>query len=327
MLRPGRATYAGLFVISLATLMYEIALTRIFSVTMWYHFAFVAISVALFGMTIGALIVHLFPDKFRDEDVSKRLWTFSLLFAVSIAFCFVTQLSIPFMPHPTAAGLWSVFLTCLVISIPFVFSGIVVCLSLTRYPTRVNRLYAADLLGAAAGCIFFVYLLNHVDGPSAVIVVAALAGIGALVFATGGRSKRGAWCSVVAVVVLAGLGLSNAYLHSQGHAPLRIVWAKEAPDQQHEYEAWNAYSRITVDPTIFGTLLPAGRSRPRSRSSSTARPAPRSPSGTATCTRPTASGTRSRTSRITFGTTPTSRSSAWVVDPTSSPRSSSGRSP
>ena len=57
-----RYTYAGLFAITLSTLMYEIGLTRIFSVTMWYHFAFVAISVALFGMTVGALLVYLLPD-------------------------------------------------------------------------------------------------------------------------------------------------------------------------------------------------------------------------------------------------------------------------
>ena len=57
--RPG--TFAGLVLITLSTLMYEIVLTRIFSVTMWYHFAFVAISVALFGLTAGALLVHLLP--------------------------------------------------------------------------------------------------------------------------------------------------------------------------------------------------------------------------------------------------------------------------
>jgi hypothetical protein len=54
--RPSAATYAGLFLVTLATLMYELLLTPIFSVTMWYHFAFMAISVAMFGMTVGAII-------------------------------------------------------------------------------------------------------------------------------------------------------------------------------------------------------------------------------------------------------------------------------
>ena len=60
-LQPRAPTYFGIFLVALATLMYEILLTRIFSVTMLYHFAFVALSVAMFGLTAGALIVYLVP--------------------------------------------------------------------------------------------------------------------------------------------------------------------------------------------------------------------------------------------------------------------------
>src|SRR5262245_30723716 len=115
-LRARLGTYAGLFFTTLATLMYEIALTRIFSVTMWYHFAFVAISVALFGMTAGALIVHLFPDRFAPVDIRRRLWLSSLLFSAAIAVCFVAQLWIRFDPHLTVGSVASVALTCAVIS-------------------------------------------------------------------------------------------------------------------------------------------------------------------------------------------------------------------
>ena len=160
--RPG--TFAGLFLITLSTLMYEIVLTRIFSVTMWYHFAFVAISVALFGLTAGALLVHLLPDRFRDSDVRARLWLFSLLFSLAIAVCFVTQLAIPFDPELNVASAWSIVLTCIVIAIPFVCSGVVVCLALTRFPAQTNSLYGADLVGAALGCILVVALFVVLDG-------------------------------------------------------------------------------------------------------------------------------------------------------------------
>ena len=58
---PGfpKSIYAGLFFVTLGTLMYEILLPRIFSVTMFYHFAFMAVSLAMFGMTVGAVIVYL----------------------------------------------------------------------------------------------------------------------------------------------------------------------------------------------------------------------------------------------------------------------------
>jgi MFS family permease len=240
-------TYAGLFIVTLTTLMYEIGLTRIFSVTMWYHFAFVAISVALFGMTIGALLVYLLPDRFRDADIKRHMWRSSLLFSVSIALCFLTQLAIPFSPHGSLAELWSIVITCVVVSVPFVFSGIVVCLALTRFPDRVNRLYAADLVGAAIGCVLLVVVLARLDGPSAIVFVGGLAALGALVLASDAGSRRGMRLAAVVVVVLGGFALVNGWQHSRGNPLLRIVWAKEAADIEHDYEKWNAFSRITVD--------------------------------------------------------------------------------
>ncbi len=245
--RARAGTYAGLFMITLSTLMYEIVLTRIFSVTMWYHFAFVAISVALFGMTVGALLVYLLPHRFPTGDVKRHLWIFSLLFAVSLAVCFAIQLSIKFIPHQTLAGVTSVVATCVVISIPFVFSGVVVCLALTRFPDRVNRLYAADLVGAALGCVLLVAAFTVLDGPSLVIAIGAFAAIASLVFAVDAGSRRGVASGMVAVIVLSAVALGNGYLHSRGDPLLRIRWAKESADPVHEYEAWNAFSRVTVD--------------------------------------------------------------------------------
>ena len=67
-----RRTAFGLAFVALSTLMYEVLLTRIFSVTMWYHFAFVAISIAMFGMTVGALVVYLQPAWFPRGAACKR---------------------------------------------------------------------------------------------------------------------------------------------------------------------------------------------------------------------------------------------------------------
>lgn len=91
-----RPTYGAVFMVTLATLMYEILLTRIFSVTMWYHFAFMAISIALFGMTFGAILLYLFPQYFTLERAKHHLAPSSLLFAVSVVFSLLSHLSIPF---------------------------------------------------------------------------------------------------------------------------------------------------------------------------------------------------------------------------------------
>src|SRR4249920_737463 len=94
--RAGLPVYSGLFFTTLSTLMYEVLLTRIFSVTMWYHFAFVAISVAMFGMTVGALVVYLRPGWFPAEQLARRLGGSALLFGLAIVLSLLTQLIVPF---------------------------------------------------------------------------------------------------------------------------------------------------------------------------------------------------------------------------------------
>src|SRR5205085_6438707 len=93
----GRKMYPGIFFIAFSTLMYEILLTRIFSVTMGYHFAFMAISIAMFGMTLGAIIVYLYPQKFPKENIKFNLAKNSFLFSITIILSFLDHLFVQFI--------------------------------------------------------------------------------------------------------------------------------------------------------------------------------------------------------------------------------------
>ena len=219
--RAAAGTYIGLFLVTFATLMYETLLTRIFSVTMWYHFAFVAISVALFGMTVGALIVYLLPDRFPRGMTNERLMLFSLLFGVSIVISFLTQLSVPFVPKWSLPGVYSTGFLYLVISVPFVFSGICVCLALTRFPQQISRLYAADLVGAAVGAIALVWLLNQIDAPSAVIAIAVLPAVAAFWFAHAARRSGFFWLSFGVAAFLLCLALHQRQLVQSAQAAVQ----------------------------------------------------------------------------------------------------------
>ncbi len=245
--RATSAIYGGLFFTTLSTLMYEILLTRIFSVTMWYHFAFVAVSVALFGMTVGAITVHLLPERFAQQDTRDRLAQASVLFSATIVISFLTQLVIPFDARWALTSMYSTVLIYFVISVPFIFSGITVALTLTRFPDQVSRLYAADLVGAGLGTVTLVWLLNVLgDGPSAVVIVAALAGVGACLFAVAaGQSRLLALAAAVAALWAIG-GVGNAVSAQYYHPLLRIRWAKGQQEQAARYERWNAFSRIRV---------------------------------------------------------------------------------
>jgi hypothetical protein len=232
----------------LSTLAYEIVLTRIFSVTMWYHFAFVAISVALFGTTAGALIVHLRPDRFTEDKVKRQMAKYALGYAASISVAFAGQLALPFRIEANAGAMASVVLTCVLISVPFVCAGVVVCLALTKFGDKVNRLYAADLVGAGLGCLGLVVAFNVFDGPSLVILVAAVAALGGLLLAIDAGSRG--W-QVLGVLITVGLllgAVGNRELHERrGNAPVKILYTKDERDHTHLADRWNAFSRLTVD--------------------------------------------------------------------------------
>lgn len=241
--------YAGLFLTAISTLMYEILLTRIFSVTMWYHFAFMAISVVMFGMTLGAIIVYLLPKHFSPERAKEQLAVSALLFAITIVISFLIHLLIPFGIRSSPLGWYSIPLTYIVIAVPFIFSGICFCIALTKFPRQVSRLYAVDLIGAALGCLLIIYTLKFTDGPTAVIVVAFVAALGALFFTIGLGKKRLLLTTVVVSVLLFSFAVYHTALVNQQKPLIRLRWIKTQIDKPHLYEKWNSFSRIQVDET------------------------------------------------------------------------------
>jgi hypothetical protein len=245
-----RSVYVGLFLVTLATMMYEIALTRIFSVTMWYHFAFVAISVAMFGMTVGALVVYLAPGRFPPERVARGLGVSALLFGAAIVGSLLTHLAVPFDTGLSLLGLYTVVFTYVVLAVPFVLGGIAVTLALTRFPAQVARLYAVDLLGAAAGCGLVIVTLDATDGPTTVMAAAAIACAAAVCFLpatdTGLRAA-----ALVGVIALTGFVAVNSLRIVEQASLLRVEWVKGAREPRPLFEKWNSFSRVTVsgDPT------------------------------------------------------------------------------
>ena len=249
--RPSGRVYTGLFLVTLATIVYEIALTRIFSVTMWYHFAFVAISVAMFGMTVGALTVYLGPQWFSPGDVAQRLGVGALLFAVTIVFSLLTQLAVPFGMNLSLLGMYTVVMTYAVVAVPFVFSGICVTLALTRFPGHLARLYAADLLGAAMGCGFVILALEATDGPTTVMITALIA-VGAAAVFLGPVARTGLRAAaLVGIAVLSGFVAVNSMRILDQASLLRVEWVKGVREPRPLFEKWNSFSRVTVsgDPT------------------------------------------------------------------------------
>lgn len=243
-----RQIYLGLFIISCTTLLYETLLTRIFSVTLWYHFAFMAISIAMFGMSVGATIVYLLPRWFAQRHTHLYLITSALFFALSIivSFALYLKIKIALSALNSMTELAKLFAIYVLTSIPFLFSGICICLALTRFPKQINSLYAADLMGGALGCIGVIAILHFADGPTAVLLTAFIASLGAICFSVTSPFKVLKKTVIGFSATLLLMGSSNLLL-TQYHRPLlQINWVKGAPAQATLYEKWNSFSQITL---------------------------------------------------------------------------------
>jgi len=238
-----RSFFVALFLLCAGTMMYEIVLTRLLSAVCWYYLAFVSISAAMFGMTAGALCVQLQPEFFDRARVGQRLVQGSFAMAVSMPVALITMLAVPVDLSLALETLFSFLLFSSIIAIPFFFSGIVVCLSLTKVDLPVGRIYFSDLLGAATGCLASVVLLTYIDAPSAVFVISALLFASCMAYTTfdgvAVQWRKRAQVLAVLMVVLAALNSLTAH-------GIQPIWAKGKIDRRNRIlaEIWNPISKV-----------------------------------------------------------------------------------
>src|SRR6478672_7522626 len=79
---PDRALLFGMALCSFAALLLELALTRLFSVVLFYHFAFLAISIALLGLGAGGVFAYLRKDwltRFETRNLAAWLCVINAL--------------------------------------------------------------------------------------------------------------------------------------------------------------------------------------------------------------------------------------------------------
>lgn len=96
--RITRYHYSGIFLLSLATLLLELALTRVLSVALWYHFGFLIISTALLGFGASGIVLALWPWLREQVALDRALALLALAFGLLTLLCFWLMKRIPFDP-------------------------------------------------------------------------------------------------------------------------------------------------------------------------------------------------------------------------------------
>ena len=234
-----RTQLLGVALVSGTLLMTELALTRIFSVVMYYHFAFLAISIALFGLSASgvlAFVARRWLDKFSTEALlASQSVVYAIFTLVALFFLVRLRIGLSYSRHNLILMLTIYALATL----PFLAGGFVITIAISRLSSRINAVYASDLIGAAVGCLILIPLLDRVGAPGVVLTAAALALTSAVLFAP--MRSRTAY-GIIAVVVMA-LSLGGQLT---GIAGFDIGDAKGHVGDVALFTKWNSFSRIGV---------------------------------------------------------------------------------
>jgi len=199
-----RTALVPLFLVSLAAVGYETALTRYFAVAKWSEYGYWVISIVMAGFALSGVVLALFRDAFarRGETLLSALPAL-LVAAAAIGFHFTTtnpfnplQLQNPVTWHEQV---WNIagYYVCL---LPFFFlAGVFVSLSFVLNPERVGRVYGYDLTGAGVGAAVVLAAMFMVHAfflvPILLVPLAASA-----CFMSADRRRIGAAAAVIALL-------------------------------------------------------------------------------------------------------------------------------
>lgn len=253
-----RIIFAGIFLASLSGLILEIAITRIFSAAIWYHFAFVAVAVALVGLGSSGLLVHYRLKKIKEN------WAGDLTVLSCLGITSVIPITL-FVMHSLASKLVYLPVFMLMFAIPFFFIGIVISAAFSAFAHTAGRLYASDLIGASVGALSVILLLSMIGGEGTALVVGLIASICATVFSLTTKSKKKILTSLAFIAFASSLLFINETTQAfsiptdptaQKDLP---IFLRENPGSHIVKTEWNSFSRIDVVEGMSGDCIQDSR--------------------------------------------------------------------
>lgn len=242
-LEPARRHYLAVGIVSMALLTLEITVARVLSVALSSHYAFVAISLAMFGLGLSGLIVYLLPGHFTAERLERQLVTYAWGFGLSAVLSVLVFLHVHVRQEFSMTAFLTLSLAYGVLAIPFVLGGICVSLLMTHFSSHIGRIYFADLVGAGAGCMGVVLAMHWAPAPTVAVAVGTAVCAAALLLALT-TSRRRTLAPAVALLITAAVLAGGARTDL-----LRMRYIKTWTTHYASWEGWNAFSRVSAFPS------------------------------------------------------------------------------
>src|SRR5438270_8322349 len=244
-----RTIVIAVALVSFASLLLELALTRLFSVVLFYHFAFFAISVALLGLGSGGVFAHVRRAWLAQFDMPTLGARLCLLNSILILVTVEVVLHTPVSLEVTGRNFGKLTIIYLAAAVPFFLTGLLFSVLFARSPGHISQLYGADLAGGATACLTVVPLLNFVGAPNALLLASSCMAVAAALWADQTKLRRVAYALAAIFVVLMAANYSGKIID--------VIYAKGVyrDPKWIEYSRWNAISRIEVSTQLGGRYV------------------------------------------------------------------------
>lgn len=190
--------------VSLATIGLELALMRALSFRFWHHFAYMVISLALLGFGASGTMLTLLRTRVLRRP-NRWLWSFALVFALSILLVPRAAQHVPLNVHSLAWDLWqfvNVLVLALVLFVPFFLAGAVVGIALMDKPGRIGGHYAANLVGSGLGAVLAILAMHVLATGQLVAALAVVAYIAAALLLEWRKPRAALAGATVGIVII-----------------------------------------------------------------------------------------------------------------------------
>ena len=253
---------AGLFLVSMALVAYELAVMRVFAVSSWSNFGSMVISIALLGYGIAGTILTLLEKRIEADPDPWLAWSAAALGpTMAGAYC-VAQL-VPFNPVMITTDrtqlLW-IAAYYAVYALPFVAGSIFIGASFVAFRSKIHSLYFWNMLGSGLGGFVVLGLLYLLPVDRLVAPLVALASLGAFFAAI--RRKEGRLAFPLPRLTAGLVGFSLALTALALFGALRVSewkpmsYARDFPDARRVYHAYGPTGEYDAWRSSFFHLAP-----------------------------------------------------------------------
>ncbi|MFZ5944890.1 MAG: hypothetical protein ACOYVD_12315 [Bacillota bacterium] len=233
----------AVFLISLSLFMFEITLTRLFSALMFYHFVFLAVSIAILSLGLGGIWVYKIRTGnreiygFNKYNILERS---SLLFGLSTIAVTLVIYKTPFFS--------TAFLIYLLLgAVPFILGGMFLSEAFYRFPDKSLLIYFADLVGSGIGSILIIKLLDSFSPLTSVLLLSMIGFTAFLLISSKDKLllKTFGILTLLALTIISGQYIDNVIADFTAYSGgAKTLSALKNP--KSVFTTWNSFARTDV---------------------------------------------------------------------------------